>query len=217
MHDTFPLENFPRRHQYDFTIQPERVMIDIPQIEKKSLLPVGIIPSIHLSPPGQAWRDEMASLLLQAIVGEIFHKERPRAHEAHVTLQYVEEARKFIQASAAHQLPESCESIRIGQELPIGPAGIGHGTEFIQSKWLTAKPRPFLHEQQRPPMDDPRRQCGESDDRKKERKETDGYHQVDDALPREEPRDCRLGGIDDVVHNGITVRDARRATTLYDH
>ena len=60
-------------------------------------------------------------------------------------------------------------------------------------------------------MNDPRRQCDESDDRKKEREKADGHHQVDGALPREESRNRRLGGIDDVVHYGITLRDARRA------
>ena len=187
MHDTFPLENFPRRHQYDFTIQPERVMIDIPQIEKKSLLPVGIIPSVHLRPPCQAGRNEVASLLRRAVMCQVFHEERPRAHEAHFAFQHVEESRKFIQAGAAHQLPESRESIRVGQELPIGPAGIGHRTEFIEHKGSPVKPGTFLHKQEWPPMENPRCQCGESDHRKKKREEADAHHQVDGTLPGKQP------------------------------
>ena len=145
-------------------------MIDIPKIKKKSLLPVSVIPSIYLSPPCQAGRNEVASLLLWAVMCHVFHEERPRANEAHVTLQYIEESRKFIQTGTAHQFAESCESISIGQELPIGPAGIGHRTEFIQNKGLTMESGAFLYEQEWPTMDDPRRQCNESEYRKKERK-----------------------------------------------
>ena len=60
-------------------------------------------------------------------------------------------------------------------------------------------------------MESPCRQCSESDDRKKEREKADGHHQVDGALPWEESRDGRLGGVDHVVHNGVNFRDARRA------
>ena len=192
-------------------------MIDIPQIEKKSLLPAGVIPSIHLSPPCQAWRDEMTSLLLRAVMLQIFHEERPWADEAHLALQYIEESRKFIQAGAAHQLAESCESIRIGQELPIGSASTGHRAEFIQDKRLTVKPGAFLHEQERPTMDGPRRQRDKSGNRKKEREKADGHHQVEDALPREESRNRCLGGVDHVVRNGINFREARRAMKSVDN
>ena len=71
-------------------------MIDIPQIEKKSLLPVGVIPSIHLGPTRQARRNEMATLLLRAIMRQVFHEERPRADKAHISLENVQEFRKFI-------------------------------------------------------------------------------------------------------------------------
>ena len=178
-------------------------MIDIPQVEEKSLVPVGVIPSVHLGPPSQAGRNQMATVLLRAVLCQIFHEERSRADEAHLTFQDVEKSRKFIQAGTAHQLAESRESICIGQELPIGSTGIGHRSEFIQDKRLTVKPGAFLHEQEWPAMNDPRRQCDESDDRKQEREKADGHHQIEDALPREESGDGRLGGVDHVVHNGI--------------
>ena len=72
------------------------------------------------------------------------------------------------------------------------------------------KPGAFLHEQERPTMDGPRRQCDESDDRKQEREKADGHHQIEDALPREESGDGRLGGVDHVVHNGVNFRAAWR-------
>ena len=88
----------------------------------------------------------MAPLLLRAVMCQVFHEERPGADEAHLTFQDVEKSRKFIQAGAAHQLAESRESIRVWQELPIRPTGIGHRAEFIQGKGLAVKPRAFLHE-----------------------------------------------------------------------
>ena len=59
-------------------------------------------------------------------------------------------------------------------------------------------------------MESPCRQCSESDDRKKEREKADRHHQVDRALPWEKLRDSRLGGVDELAHSGITLRDARR-------
>ena len=144
----------------------------------------------------------MAPLLLRAVMRQVFHEEGPRTDKAHLAFQYVEESGKFIQAGAAHQFAESRESIRVGQELPIGSASTGHRAEFIQDKRLTVKPWAFLHEQEWPTMDDPRRQCGESDDRKKEREQAEGHHQIDGALPREQSCDRCLGGVDHVVRNG---------------
>ena len=156
----------------------------------------------------------MAPLLLRAVMRHIFHEEGTRADEAHLSLENVQEFREFIQAGAAHQLAESCESICVGQELPIGSTGISHRSEFIQDKRLTVKPGAFLHEHERPTMDNPCRQCDESDDRKQEREKADGHHQVEGALPRKESRERRLGGVDHVVHNGINFRDAWRAMKI---
>ena len=148
---------------------------------------------------------------------QVFHEEGPRTHEAHLAFQDIEESREFIQAGAAHQLAESRESIRVGQELPVGSAGIGHRTEFIYLKGLPVEPGALLHEHEWPPMEKPRRQCRESDDRKKEWQKADGHHQVDGALPREESGDGRLGRVNHVVHNGVDFRDTRRAMKSCDH
>ena len=153
----------------------------------------------------------MATVLLRAVLCEVIHEEWSWAHEAHIAFQDVEESRKFIQAAAAHQLAESCKSIRVRQELPVGPAGIGHCTEFICLKGLPVEPGAFLHEQEWPPMENPRRQCRESDDRKKEWQKANGHHQVDGALPRKESGNGHLGRVDHVVHNGVNFRDAQRA------
>ena len=45
----------------------------------------------------------MATMLLRAIMRQIFHEEGPRTDEAHISLENVQEFREFIQASAAHQ------------------------------------------------------------------------------------------------------------------
>ena len=144
----------------------------------------------------------MATVLFRGISIEIFYQERPWANKAHLAFQDVEEFRKLIQAGAAHQLAEPCESIRIGQELPIGSAVIGHRTEFAEHKGVSVKSRTFLREQQRPPVKNPCRQCGESNNRQQEWEKADRHHQVKGALAWKES--CtRLEGIKDVAHNGI--------------
>lgn len=137
MCDTFPFQNFPGRHQEDFAIQPKRAMIDIPEIKKKPLVPVGVIPTIYLSPPSQTGWNLMTTVLFRIVLFQIFHEKRPRTNEAHLAFHDVEQFRKFVQAGAAHQLTESCESIRIGQEMPVGATGIGHCPELIQHKGLS--------------------------------------------------------------------------------
>ena len=113
MHDTFPLEHFPGRHQNDFTIQPERTMIDIPQIEKKSSLPGGGVPPIHLRPPCQARRNKVPSMLVRGVALQIFHEERSRADEAHVSFQHIDQLGQFIESAAPHQLPKSCQPVLV--------------------------------------------------------------------------------------------------------
>lgn len=147
----------------------------------------------------------MATLLLRAIMHQVFHEEGSWADKAHISLENVQEFRKLIQTGAAHQLAESRESIRVGQELPIGSASIGHRAEFIQDKGLTVKPGASLREQERPIMKDPRRQSDDPGDRKNEWEKADGHHQVKDALPWEELGDGRLGGVDHMIHNGLIV------------
>lgn len=204
LHDALALQNFPGSHQDDPTIQPERAMIDVPQIEKKSLLPVGGIPSIDLGPTRQAGRNEVATMLLRAISCEVLHEKGPRTHETHLAPQYVEEFRKFIQAGAAHQLAKSREPICIGQELSIGATGIGHCTKFVQQKRLPMQPGSFLYKKEGPAMHDPCHQCGESDNGKKEREEADRHREIEDALAWEESSNRCFRGIDDLAHDGST-------------
>ncbi len=159
----------------------------------------------------------MPTVLLRAIPWEVVHAERSRAHEAHLAFQDVEESRKFIQAGAAHQLAKACESILVGQELPVGSAGIGHGTEFICLKGLLVEPRAFLYEQQRPPVKNPCRQRHNPSDRKNEREKAHSHQQVEDALSWEESSDGRLGGVEHVVHNRFTFCVVWRAMKSGDH
>lgn len=147
----------------------------------------------------------MATVLLRAIMHQVFHEEGSRADEAHVSFQHIDQLGQFIETAAPHQLAESRESIRVGQELPIGSESIGHRAEFIQDKGLTVKPGAFLREQERPIMKDPRRQSDDPGDRKNEWEKADGHHQVKDALPWEELGDGRLGGVDHMIHNGLIV------------
>jgi len=157
----------------------------------------------------------MATVLLWAIVRQVFHEKGPRTYKAHLSLENVQEFREFIQAGAAKQLAESCESICIGQELPIRSAGIGHGAEFIQDKGPTVEPGTSVREQDRPTMDGPRRQCNNPGDRKNEWEKTDGHNQVEGAFPREGSRDRHLGRVHHVVHTAVTFRNSRRAETMH--
>lgn len=113
MHDALPFENFPGRQQDDFTIQPERAMIDIPQIEKKSSLPGGGVPPIHLRPACQARRNKVPPTLVWGVARQIFHEERPRADEAHVSFQHIDQLGQFIETAAPHQLPKSCQPVLV--------------------------------------------------------------------------------------------------------
>lgn len=217
MHDAFPSENLPGRHQKDLAVYPERAMVDIPDIQKKSVLKVGEIPSVHLSPPSQTGRNEMATVLLRTIMRQIFHKEGPRSDKAHISLENIQELREFIQTGTPHQFSESRESIRVRQELPIGSAGIGHRAEFIQGKRLTVKPRASLREQEWPTVKDTCCHGRKADDGKKEREHADGHDQIEHALPWEEPRDRRFGRVGHRVHIGVNMCSAWRAIRSFEH
>jgi len=203
-------QHFPYGLKQDGDVQPERVMLDVSEGERKLLFPRERVSSIDLHPSGNTGKHIVLTMRFRSVVVQVFHQERPWADQTHFSPQDVTQLGQFVQAGGAQEATEASLSLRIRKQLSSLVTGIGHRAGFIQGKRLPAKPWAFLHEHERPTMDNPRRQCDESGNRKKEREKADGHHQVEGAPPREETRDRRLGGVDHVVHNGVNFRDARR-------
>lgn len=91
----------------------------------------------------------MSAGLLRGVERQVFHEQGAGADEAHFAFEDVVEFGKFIEAGFAQELAECREPLSIGQEVAIGIARIGHGTEFNEHERLAVETGALLAEKNR--------------------------------------------------------------------
>lgn len=65
------------------------MIVHIPDVKSKLVLPSQRIPATDLSPAGHAWLDLMSARLLGRIQRQILHKQRPGTDQAHLAFQHI--------------------------------------------------------------------------------------------------------------------------------
>src|SRR5690606_14319548 len=92
----FPLQNLENGEPEYFKIQREGNVINIINIQFKSLRPANRISPVYLCPTGYAWPYFMSSVLRWRIQRNILKQKRARANQAHITLEYINQLRQFV-------------------------------------------------------------------------------------------------------------------------
>src|SRR6185369_13162254 len=87
------IEDLTEGQPEDFHVEPEGLMVHIPHIQSKLVVPTDGIATIHLRPSGYAGAKIMATDLLGGIERQIIHEKRPGADEAHLPLQHIDQLR----------------------------------------------------------------------------------------------------------------------------
>src|SRR6266852_9889349 len=90
----------------------------------------------------------MTSTLLRVVEGQISNRERTRTNETHLAGKNVHELRQLIEAGSSEPTADGSNPIGIGEEVPVGPFGSGHGAEFANPKDLASAARPLMPEEQ---------------------------------------------------------------------
>jgi hypothetical protein len=86
---------------------------------------------------------------------------RPRTHQAHATLQYIDELRQLIKAVPAQEHAQARDApVTTGRLMDGWPIlGHVHGPEFVDDELLAVEPVAALFENCRAARSDPDRDC----------------------------------------------------------
>src|SRR4029077_14952602 len=94
-------DGLPDRQQQDPDVEPERLVLHVPDVELEAPLPRERVAAVELRPPGDPGAHVVAAGLLPGIARQILHQQRPRADQAHVAPDHVDETRLLVDAPSA--------------------------------------------------------------------------------------------------------------------
>lgn len=97
-------------------------MLDIPEVQFKLSLPGQAIATVDLSPAGNTGSHFVPLGLFVGVAGQVFRRERPGAHEAHITTQDIPEFGQFIQTTGAQEVTPGVRAIGIATRAKLHTA-----------------------------------------------------------------------------------------------
>src|SRR5690606_34946498 len=100
---TFSLKNFYYCKEKYLQVQPELLVINVPDVKLKLLFPGKAVSSVYLSPAGYSRQHLVTPSLARCIEREVFHFQRPWSDETHLTFEYVKEFRKLVQTRTSQK------------------------------------------------------------------------------------------------------------------
>ena len=153
--DPLPLEDFLKSHPENLDIEPERPVVDVPDIVFEFFLPADGIATIDLRPAGDAGAHLVAAGLFRRVAVEVFHQQRARPDQAHVALEDVEQFGEFVEAGGAQEFAEGGQALVVGEQVPLRVALVGHGAELVHGERFTMHAGPGLAEEHGSAVFDP--------------------------------------------------------------
>ena len=133
-------------------------MVDVPHIQGELLLPGEGVAPIHLRPAGDAGEHLVAACLLGSIAFEVGDEQGARTHQAHLSLEDIDEFRQFIQAGGAQEAPETGKALPVGQRVALMVKRVAHAAELVEFEDAAVQPGSRLAEDDWPTEEDPHQQ-----------------------------------------------------------
>ena len=93
----------------DPQVEDGTTVVDVPDVEREPLVPRRRVAPVHLCPAGDARPNLQAAGLPVAVAGEVLHRQRPRADEAHLAGHHVDERRQLVEARRPQESAEPGE------------------------------------------------------------------------------------------------------------
>ncbi len=152
----------------DQSVERERPLLDVAQVETDRLIPVQVGAAVDLPEAGQAGLHEQPPPCL-ALVAPVGDRQRTGADERHLTAQHVDQLRELVERRAAQPPPDPRDP-RIGgdleqfpgpvpvQRVETGPQRLGaadHRAELPHPELAPVPPGPGLAEDRRPGAGEP--------------------------------------------------------------
>src|SRR5439155_296864 len=113
MRDALAREDRARGEGKDPGVEDETPVVDVPNVEGQSLVPVHGVPAVDDRPPRHPRQDVVPPALLLRVSLQILRQEWSGPNQAHVAPNDVQELRQFVDARRAKELGET------GQSLPV--------------------------------------------------------------------------------------------------
>ena len=130
-------------------------MVHVPDVQGELLLPREGIATAGQHRSGHARRHLVAAPLLRRVEVAVLHQQRPGTHQAHLTLEHVDQFRQFIQGEAAQEAAQPGEALLVGEQVALLVPVVGHGTELVDDKRLSPVAQAGLAEEDGPPHGQP--------------------------------------------------------------
>src|SRR5690349_5609770 len=175
-------EGDPYRPEQDPKIQAERLVVDVPEVEREAALPRQPVAPVELRPAGDPGPHVVAPGLLARVARQVLHQERPRADQAHVAPDHVDQPGQLVQARATEEPAQAGQPGAVGQEPAVGGARAAHGAELVEDEGPPVPPRPALREDHRPAEQEPDPERGQDQERREHDQRDGGRHQIEGAL-----------------------------------
>ena len=102
-------------------IEPHRLMVDIPHIERESLVPAKVVPPVYLGPPGDPGSRLVPAHLRLGVVGQVLAQQWTRPDQAHVTLETFQSSGNSSRLVVRSQRPKGVSRSSSGSGFPSGP------------------------------------------------------------------------------------------------
>ena len=107
-------EDSARGKGKDLYVEEETPVVDIPNVEGQSLVPVHDVPAVDDCPPRHSRKDLVPPALLLRVSLQILRQEWPGPHQAQVAPNDVQELRQFVDARRAKEPAERRQSLLVG-------------------------------------------------------------------------------------------------------
>ena len=189
------------RHQDDPDVHNQRIVLDVHQVQLQLVVGRGVVlpvylriscqPSLHLHPVR-----ELRDLL--CIKLHMLHPLRPRPHDAHVTLQDVEQLWELVHPARPDDSPHRRDPrvpVRRGDRMPVLLRVHHHAPELADGEHLPVPRAPVLPVEHRTPIVHLDRDGDHQEDGRQEHQRRQGQYDVHqplhELLVRRQPRVSR--------------------------
>src|SRR5215210_4548136 len=118
------------RRDDDPEVEPERPVVDIPDVEDEAVVPAYEVPALHLGEPSDAGLHVVPSCLLRRIARQVLEQEWPWSHDAHLALDDVPQLRQLVEAGSPENRSQPRDTCVQWHDGSVGPERITHRPEL---------------------------------------------------------------------------------------
>ena len=187
--DSGPAQHLADRQRQNAQVEPERLMIDVPNIVPELLLPRQRVAASDLGPARDAGPDRVSAHLLGGVAVEVLDEQRTRPHQAHIAFKHIEHFRQFVQGSGPEPPSEPCQAVDVREQISLRIPRMGHGPELPEIEDAPAEARTGLSEEYGAAEGGPDTESQKEQDREPDRRGQQNKGQIKQPLHWQE-RQC---------------------------